>query len=273
MRVDRSRSARGRLTIGVVNLMPAAQEYEPVLRACFDLAAPTELCWIRLESKAYSGSNREDVLVRYETYSRLRARTNLDGLIVTGAPVDRLPFIDVRYWPELRQVLEDAHQTTASVLGICWGALALGYYQGIEPRVYEQKLFGVFAAQQRRSHPLTRCFARRSLCPHSRNAGLDSEALARLERAGLLRILVDSEEVGPVLIVSADDRLVMHLGHPEYPDMRLREEFERDCRVGPARPPHGYDLEQPRNVWRADTLHFFSAWIDLLQQSSVRRRT
>jgi homoserine O-succinyltransferase len=209
------------------------------------------------------------VLRRYRTYDQVRSTLRLDGLIVTGAPVDRLPFAQVRYWPELRRLLDDARQSAAFVLGLCWGALAVGFYLGIAPRVYDQKLFGVFTARSTQLHALTEALGGEFSCPHSRNAGFDLEALGRLESSGAVRTLVDSDEVGPVLVASSDDRFIMHLGHPEYPTERLVEEFERDRRQGQAKVPLGYDLLQPRNVWQASSTQFFKAWVDMLQLANA----
>ena len=258
--------------VGVINLMPRAESYEGVLEQCLPAHLGVELCWIRLENHVYGSSDLERLKKRYWTYPRLVAAKVLDGLIVTGAPVDALEFERVTYWPELQGILRQARRQTLSVLGICWGALALARLLGIAVTNYERKLFGVFRSRTSSNHALTRDLDDEFWCPHSRESGLVTTSLEAAKARGAVRVLADSLEAGPVILATRDDHYVMHLGHPEYPAERLGEEYERDRAAGRApEAPRNYDLSKPENNWRANGRLFFAAWLGTMRAAVERK--
>lgn len=261
-----SASGGGRaLRIGVVNIMPRAEVYEPLLLS--RLASSDRLVepiFIRLERHAYKSSDAAHLArfyVRYEDAGRL------DGLILTGAPVEELPFDRVHYWHELGAILLHAQSSTRSCLGLCWGGLAIGALLGIPKRSFSQKLFGVFeervlaedAIVAGRSGAVVR-FA------HSRHSGADERVLASAAREGVVRCLVQSRETGTSVFASPDHRFVAHLGHPEYEVERILFEWRRDRDAGRADVPDpvGVDVHHPVTSWRGDGESFFQRWLDLV---------
>jgi len=253
------------LRVGIVNIMPRAEEYEPLLLRRLETSARlVEPVFIRLERHLYKSSDAAHLArhyVRYEDSGRL------DGLIVTGAPVEELPFDRVHYWHELGAILLHAQSATRSCLGLCWGGLAVGALLGVPKRSFSRKLFGVFEERvltddeivSSRPAP-TRRFA------HSRHSGSDESALASAAREGVVRLLVQSAATGTSVFASPDHRLVAHLGHPEYEVERILFEWRRDREAGRTDVPDpvGVDPSAPSTTWRADGEAFFQRWIELI---------
>ena len=250
--------------VGIINIMPRAETYEAYLaRPLAAAPVPVEPVWMRLESHTYSSSDIARV-GGYVTHGQLAQQAPLDALILTGAPVEELAFEDVRYIDELRAILEGARQRRVPTLGLCWGGLALGHLLGLPKILFDRKLFGVYqqtalAAQ----HPLLEGLGERFLCVHSRHSGIPNEALERARDAGAVELLAGSGETGYSLFTSRDGLFVAHLGHPEYPATRLREEWERDTALGrpDIEPPRNYDTRDPQATWAPDSDRFFANWI------------
>lgn len=253
------------LRIGILNIMPRAEEYE------FNLLAPMGRSilqivpvWIRLETHEYLSSDRTHMDRHYLPFSWATAITDLDGLIVTGAPVEEKEWEDIRYWKEICEILDIAKTSVASILGICWGGLALAKYIGIEKVQYPQKVFGVYRTQSLvPGHPITGGLDDEFLCPQSRHAGIDDAVLEKAEREDKVRLLAHAEKGGYTIFESPDHLFVMHLGHQEYNSSRLVEEALRDQKK--ARPDVGplenLNMEHPVNNWRANRNEFFNSWI------------
>jgi homoserine O-succinyltransferase len=256
------------LRIGILNIMPRAETYEfnlllPLGRSILQI----DPVWIRLESHVY-GSTGEDHLARfYVTFKQAVRDAGLDGLIVTGAPVEEIPFEKVNYWPEVSGILAFAREHISSTLGICWGGLALAKAVGIEKTLYPQKVFGVFKTRNLVSdHPIIGGLDDVFWCPQSRHAGIPDEVLERAAEEGRVRLLAHAERGGYVLFETPDHRFVMHLGHHEYNSQRLLVEAERDREQGrkDVGPLQNLDPDKPVNNWRANRNEFFSAWIRYL---------
>ena len=250
--------------VGIINIMPRAETYEAYLaRPLAAAPVPVEPVWMRLESHTYSSSDVARV-GGYATHRELAQQAPLDALILTGAPVEELAFEDVRYIDELRAILEGARQRRVPTLGLCWGGLALGHLLGLPKIIFERKLFGVFEQTRLATdHPLLEGLGEHFLCVHSRHSGIPNEALERARDAGTVEILAGSAETGYTLFASNDGLFVGHLGHPEYPATRLREEWERDAALGRADipPPHNYDTRNPQATWAPDSDRFFANWL------------
>lgn len=233
------------LRIGIINVMPKLEAYEPYLLAPFAaLPELVEPVFLRLETHGYASSDAAHLERFYRTYAEAG---DLDGLVLTGAPVEELAFEDVHYWRELAGILQNARSNVACTLGLCWGGLALGALAGVEKVVFPRKLFGVFAHQ-----PLTPLLGERPfLCAHSRHSGVDARSIENAERRGDVRLLARGEETGHALFETPDERWLAHLGHPEYEGERLAYEWERDRALGrtDVPPPANFDPRDPRTTW------------------------
>ncbi len=253
------------LRVGVLNVMPMAETYEeallhPLGRSIIQI----EPVWIRLESHSYKSSNTAHLDELYTTFDQATKHAELDGMLITGAPVEELAFEDVRYWAELSEILKHARRHCPSTLGICWGGMALGYLLGCEKVMLEQKLFGAYPLRNlARKHRITGDTDDVFWCPQSRHASVSDSDLEAAARRGDVTLLAHSEEVGYSIFESRDQRYIAHLGHPEYEPERLVYEYERDLAKGrtDVAVPVGIDLKNPDNVWRSHRNEFFLQWV------------
>lgn len=253
------------LRIGIVNLMPRAETYEHTLtRALAGSGRAFEPIWLRLDTPAYASSDRTRIERVYVPLSAALDFGHLDGLIVSGAPVEDLAYEAVTYWPELSEQLMRARTLVRSTLGLCWGGMALAKLLGVEKIGFARKLFGVYPLQARADHPVLG--EPPLLCPQSRHSGLDPYSLASAVGRGDVRLIAGSEAAGEVILESHDGRYLMHIGHPEYETERLGCEYRRDLAVGRSDvdAPVGYDLERPVASWADASAAFFRGWLDSL---------
>jgi homoserine O-succinyltransferase len=254
------------LRVGIINIMPRLEAYEPLLlRRLAPASRTVEPVFVRLQSHRYGSSDRAHLDRFYRTFD---AAGRLDGLIVTGAPVEEVEFAEVHYWPELTAILREAQTSVRSTLGICWGGLALGALLGIPKRLFRQKLFGVYEHRVLlEGDPLLPADRLSSFrCAHSRHSGSDDDAVVRAAREGRVRLLAHSPRTGATVFASPDHRFVAHLGHPEYEADRLVFEWERDQAAGRSdvAEPYQLDLDRPATTWRQDSETFFERWLALL---------
>ena len=235
------------IRIGIINIMPKLEAYEPNLLAPFAaLPELVEPVFVRLDTHGYQSSDATHIERFYEPFDRAIARP-LDGLLLTGAPVEELAFEDVHYWRELASILQYARTSIASTLGLCWGGLALGALAGVEKVLFSKKLFGVFE-----DRPLTPLLGPTSFaCAHSRHSGVDTRSIESAARRGDVRLLARGEETGYSVFETPDERLLAHLGHPEYEGERLVVEWDRDRALGrtDVSPPAHFDPRAPKTTW------------------------
>lgn len=246
------------VNMGVLNLMPQAECYElELLKAFSKVTACVRPVWLRVETHGYRSSNPE-IIKNYKPY--FQSPHSIHGLIVTGAPVEHLPFDDVSYWAELQGILNHAREHIAYSLGICWGGLAMARILGLNKEVFPKKQFGVFhTSNLDENHPLGRALSSRFHCPVSTHAGIGDDVWEEAEQKGMARLLAYSPKIGYLIAESADGRFLMHFGHPEYGALRLPEEFKRDVARGKTdvEPPENVDLSKPENLWENDAASFF----------------
>lgn len=256
------------LRIGILNIMPEAGNYEfnllfPLGRSILQI----QPVWLRLRSKPVSKSGIRWSPRYCVPYDDACKAGLLDGLILTGAPVERLPYSEIRYWDELQDILKHARKSICSTLGICWGGMALAKVIGIEKTVHPKKIFGMFKTHNLvPGHPFTGGMDDVFWCPQSRYASIMDEDLEKAKRARKVRLLAQSESGGYTIFETPDHRFVMHLGHHEYNAGRLVKEYKRDSERGltDVCPPENFDVAHPMNQWRANRNEFFSAWIRYL---------
>ncbi len=253
------------LRIGMLNIMPEAKSYEyslllPLGRSIIQI----EPIWIKLKTHLYKSSDHNYIEKLYMSFERAIANKHLDGLIVTGAPVEEIPYKQVTYWQEVQEILKYARDNIASTLGICWGGLALAKIMGIEKFNYPQKLFGVYEVKNLYpSHVVTGEMDDYFWVPQSRYAGISDDVLELESTRGNINLLAHSKEAGYVIFESTDQKFLMHLGHPEYSAERLVKEYNRDLERGrrDVIQPKNLDLHRPLNRWRGHCMEFFSQWI------------
>jgi homoserine O-succinyltransferase/O-acetyltransferase len=260
------------LRVGILNIMPRAESYEfsllhPLGRSVLQI----EPVWIRLKTHKYQSSDQDHLQKLYITFEEAVDKDHLDGLIVTGAPVEEIPFEEVSYWDEIKRILKYARNNIASTLGICWGGLALAKFLGIDKITCEKKIFGVFeTANLDRTHRITGEMDDMFWCAQSRHSGIPDQILEQERDKGNIHLLAYSKDAGYTIFESTDHRFIVHLGHPEYEPDRLVEEYERDKKKGRADvdPPLNIDLTKPVNTWRSHRSEFFSEWVKYIHQTT-----
>ena len=262
------------LRVGILNIMPKGETYEPYL--LFPLSRTIiqiEPVWIRLHSHAYKTTDQDHLELYYDYFENVIARAPLDGLIVTGAPVEEMEYEDVSYWNEISTILTFARQNITSTFGICWGGMALAKMIGIEKEMFAKKLFGAYETRNlNRLHPVTGELDDLFWCVQSRHSGISDRVLESERDRRNVNLLAHSENGGYTIFESADQRFFMHLGHPEYEAHRLVEEYRRDVELGRSDvpPPANLDLNNPVNRWRSHGLEFFAQWVRYIYEPTSR---
>jgi homoserine O-succinyltransferase len=264
------------LRIGIINIMPRAETYEAnLLRPLSRAPSVVAPVWIRLTSHRYGSSDGDHIATRYATFEQAVSAAPLDGLILTGAPVEEMAFEEVHYWTELVDILRYARDKISGTLGLCWGGLALAKQLGLDKQLFRKKLFGVY--RSRNLSPERGILADGDdlfWCAHSRHSGIRDQVLEAAAEDGRVTLLAHGPETGYSIFESRDGRYLMHLGHPEYDAGRLVFEWERDRALGRAdvEPPRDFDPGSPLTVWRSHCLALFSGWLQALAPSAQRRR-
>ena len=254
------------LRVALLNLMPTKIETETqILRLISKSPIQVSVDFMRVSS--HEATHAADHLVKfYDTFDDLR-HNNYDGLIITGAPVEQMPFEEVDYWPELCQIMDWSTTHVHSTLHICWGAQAgLYHHYGIQKYDLPAKASGVFEHYLvKPQSPLVRGFDDRFYAVHSRNTDVRREDV---EAEPHLEVVAVSDEVGLYIVKSTDSRRFFVFGHPEYDTDTLRLEYERDVKRGlnPQVPAHYFPGDdptaEPRNVWRSQAQLFYTNWLN-----------
>ncbi len=253
------------LRIAILNIMPEANSYEynilfPIGRAIIQI----EPVWIRLNTHPYKSTSKAHLDELYISFEDAIKERGLDGLIITGAPVEEKSFTDVWFWDELSEILDYAKGNIASTLGICWGGLALANYIGIDKILYDRKLFGVYPLDNiNRGHRITGDLDDIFMSPQSRHAGISDKILEAERDRGNINLLAHSDDAGYVIFETTNKSFIMHLGHPEYETERLVNEYRRDLQKGrtDVQKPRNFDVDNPKNNWRGHSLEFFQQWV------------
>ncbi|MBA66331.1 MAG: homoserine O-succinyltransferase [Chloroflexi bacterium] len=252
------------LRIGILNIMPLGHEYElNILNSLGFTTYEVEPIWIKLKSHTYKTWPEGYVDREYITYEQAKDQGRLDGLIITGAPVEHLRFEEVTYWREIVNIINDSRDNCPSTLGLCWAGMAMAHLVGVKKNVFEKKLFGVFELENQISnHVIMGASDDKFVCPQSRNAGMDDIDMQRAESRGDLNLLAYGEEAGYTIYETPDHKQLIHIGHPEYNSGRLAYEARRDS-TDPAVPPiSNFDFENPANVWKMHRHTFYQQWLN-----------
>lgn len=232
------------LKIVIVNLMPTKIATETQLaRVLSNSPLQVEMTLVTMDSHESTHISQEHMDSFYKTIDEIKD-DYFDGMILTGAPVEQMPYEQVDYWKELCEIFEFAKTHVYSSMFICWGAQAsLYYHYGIDKHLLDKKVFGVFEHKVVRPHnPLMRGFDEVFYAPHSRHTEVLREDI---EKHPELRILADSPEVGPHIISTENGRQIFVLGHQEYDKGTLVGEYFRDV-------DKGLKIDVPKNYFRND---------------------
>ncbi len=208
----------------------------------------------------------EHMLAFYKSFAEVR-EDYFDGMVITGAPVEKLAFEDVDYWPELCAIMEWTKSHVYSTFHICWGAqAALYYHYGIDKVLLDKKLSGVYPHRvTHRGSILFRGFYDVFMAPHSRNTTVLREQIAAEPR---LKILAESEEAGVYAVSNDGGRQIFITGHSEYDTETLKNEYLRDKAAGlePELPdnyfPGNDDSREPLCTWRSGANLLYSNWLN-----------
>lgn len=255
------------LRIAIVNLMPTKIDTETqLMRLLGNTALQVEVELLHTKSYESKNISKEHLRTFYKTFDDVKDQS-FDGMIVTGAPVEQLPFEQVEYWEELCEIMEWSKRHVHSTLHICWGAQAgLYYHFGIQKHPLEKKLFGVFPHKVvRKSSILFRGFDDVFMVPHSRHTTILPEDV---KACSALKILALSEEAGLYAISTKNGRQIFITGHSEYDAETLKREYVRDKNIGlPIDVPVNYfpnddDTKAPRVTWRSHANLLFSNWLN-----------
>ena len=255
------------LRLAILNLMPTKINTETqLLRLLGNTPLQVEIDLVHMESHESRNTPMEHLLEHYYTFSDVKDRT-YDGLIITGAPVEVMPFEEVDYWDELKVIMDWARTNVFSTFYICWGAQAgLHHYYGIPKYLLKEKMFGIFPHHLNlRNERLARGFDDEFFAPHSRHTEVRREDILAVDD---LVLLSESPQAGVYIVLSKDRRHVFVTGHSEYDPCTLRDEYVRDvARNLPIAVPGNYFPEndparEPRVRWRGHANLLYSNWLN-----------
>lgn len=249
----------------ILNLMPTKIETETQLsRLLANSPLQVHLTLLMPSSHEAKNTTKSHLDKFYTTFEQIKNR-KFDGLIVTGAPVEHLPFEEVDYWDELTSIFEFSKTNVTSSMFICWGAqAALKYFYDIKKYPLKEKLFGVYAHRKSVIHEvLLNGIDDVFYIPQSRHTyNMEEDFLAHKE----LLLLAKSEENGSTILKTADNRQVFVLGHLEYDKETLLKEYQRDIEKGLSiQPPVNYFTADKKDIdmqWRSTANIFYLNWLN-----------
>ena len=255
------------LKIAVLNLMPTKIQTETqILRLLGNTSLQVEISLLHMGTHESRNTPAEHLEAFYSTFDQVKDK-KFDGLVITGAPVENLPFEAVDYWKELEEILNWSSTNVFSTLHICWGAQAgLYHHYGVPKYPLDKKMFGVYRHEILEPHEhIVRGFDEDFPAPHSRHTGVLREDVLN---AGGLRLVAESPEAGVYLVVSEDGRRVFVTGHPEYDRLSLKAEYERDKTRGlPIQVPKDYfpgddPAVKPAVTWKSHGHLLYANWLN-----------
>lgn len=255
------------LKIVILNLMPLKIATETdLLRLLSNTPLQIEIDFLQIKGHTAKNTPQDHLDAFYKTFSQIR-KEKYDGMIITGAPVEHLPFEEVDYWEEICGIFDWAHKHVTSTMFICWASQAgLYHHFGIPKYPLDKKMFGVFDHRvSDRKLPLFRGFDDLFKAPHSRHTELKA---ADFNNVPGVQILSESANAGVYLAIAENGRQIFITGHPEYSLRTLDREYKRDFEKGlPIEIPENYyshdnPQERPILSWRSHANLLFSNWLN-----------
>ena len=263
------------LHIGLLNLMPKKIQTEnQFARLIGATPLQVELSLIRMTEHQTKNTAADHMEEFYRPFADVAATgEKFDGLIITGAPIEHLPFEEVTYWDELTQVFDWTQSHVQSTFGVCWGGMAMiNHFHGVAKHMLDHKAFGcVRHSNCAPASPYLRGFSDEMVIPVSRWTEMKRDEINAHEA---LEILIDSDETGPALVEDAAHRALYVFNHFEYDSGTLKEEYDRDVAAGttinvPANYyPDDDPSKTPQNRWRSHAHLLYGNWINEIYQST-----
>lgn len=261
------------LKIVILNLMPLKEDTElDLLRVLSNFPIQTEISFMKVSTYKSTHTSSSHLNEFYVEFKDIEA-DYFDGLIITGAPVEKMEFSEVDYWEELCQIMDWSKTHVFSTFHICWGAQAgLYHHYGIQKVRLEKKLSGVYKHRiLHRKKMLMRGMDDEFFVPQSRYTGVDEEALRSNKE---LYVVADSKECGSYLILACSSRQIFVTGHSEYDRYDLDKEYKRDLGKGlnPDIPVNYYPDNNPEKTpilsWRSGSNCIYSNWLNFVYQET-----
>ena len=263
------------LRIGLLNLMPKKIQTETQFARLIG-ATPIqiEFSLIRMSEHETKNTAPAHMEAFYRPFDEVRATgEKFDGLIITGAPIEHLPFQDVTYWDELCQIFDWTQTHVHSTFGVCWGGMAMiNYFHGVKKHVIDHKLFGCFPHRAvTPASPYLRGFSDQCLIPVSRWTEIHQDEVDATEG---LETLLASDDLGPCLVQDSCHRALYIFNHFEYDSDTLKQEYDRDVAAGtPINVPYNYypdddPSQPPMNRWRSHAHLLYGNWINEIYQTT-----
>ena len=255
------------LKLAILNLMPTKIATETqLLRLLGNSPLQVDITLLHMNSHESKNTPAEHLVDHYLSFSQVKGE-KFDGLIITGAPVEHIPFEEVDYWEELQAILDWKESHVYSTFHICWGAQAGLYHKhGVPKYPLPEKMFGVYPHRITSNHEkLLRGFDDEFYAPHSRHTEVRREDIQQVRE---LTILAESQEAGIYIVASRDRRQFYITGHSEYDSLTLKSEFERDRQKGLhiAIPKNYFPDNNPEHAplvrWRGHASMLFSNWLN-----------
>jgi len=261
------------LKIGLLNLMPMKITTETQFARLIG-STPLQIDFhlIRMTEHQSRHTSAAHMETFYRPFQEVKDE-KFDGLIITGAPIEHLPFSDVTYWDELQEVFRWTQSNVHSTLGVCWGGMAMIYaLHGIDKHPLDHKAFGCFRHQNLEpASPYLRGFSDDFVIPVSRWTEMQQ---AEIDADPQLRTLLASRETGPCLVEDLKYRALYIFNHFEYDSDTLKGEYDRDVAAGkPINVPCNYypdddPAQKPLNRWRSHAHLLYGNWINQIYQET-----
>ncbi|HIX07544.1 MAG TPA: homoserine O-succinyltransferase [Candidatus Borkfalkia faecipullorum] len=255
------------LEIAILNLMPTKEETETQFMRLLS-NSPLQVNVTLVYTESYKSKNTAAAHLErfYKRFEDIKDK-HFDGMIITGAPVETMPFEEVAYWDELKKIFDFAEKNVTSTIYICWGAqAALYYYYGIEKHLLPTKLFGVFPHKKilDQHDPLLKGIDDVFYIPHSRHTTVYMEDVKKVSD---LIVLSESEYTGLSIAKSRDNKKIFLTGHMEYDRYTLKKEYDRDVAKGlPIHPPFNYftdsSCSEVKVTWTSAANLFYTNWLN-----------
>ncbi len=255
------------LQIVILNLMPLKEDTElQLLRCLSNTPLQIDVTFLMVKSHKASNTSANHLNTFYVTFEEIKDH-KYDGMIITGAPVEKMEYAEVDYWEELCGIFEWTKSHVTSTMHICWGSqAALYYHYGLPKRMLKEKLSGIYSNRiLKRKVPLVRGTDDVFYAPHSRYTEVSSADIHSCEE---LEIIAESDEAGVFLCMTKNGKQIFIMGHPEYDRITLDNEYRRDLGKGinPAIPKNYYPNDDPSETpllsWRSHSNIIYTNWLN-----------